>query len=209
MRPLLFMVADKNMENALRGFFERNHWYKAIECAPIDFNPSRDILVAAGQNDPGIYVRANELLGNYSRKYDHVVVMVDAAWEGSPGAEAIRSKVRGHILNAGWQPGAGLELVLQPEVDVWLWSPSPHAAAAMGWPSWSELKEALEQEKFPMDALGKPVNPKAAAEWALRKRKKPRSSTIYKQVTSRVSLGRCRDPAMLALVAAMKRWFPI
>lgn len=55
MRELLFLVADTNMEFALRGFFERERPHLSIGCGPIDFDPrpNRDILVAAGANDSG------------------------------------------------------------------------------------------------------------------------------------------------------------
>ncbi len=138
MRDLFFLVADSNMEYAIRGFFERGATHQILGCRPFEFDPGRDrdIVVAAGDNDPGLYVRANEWLKARATGYRHVVVMIDAEWEGSPGAEAIRNKLGKHIEDAGWAAADGLGLVLEPEVDIWLWSDSPHSATTMGWDSW-------------------------------------------------------------------------
>ncbi len=208
MNPLLFLVADKNMEHALLGFFERDCWWKAAGCGRIDIDPRRDIIVAAGQCDPGLYARARELLRPFRETHEHVVVMIDAAWDGSPGASSIRSAVSTHIETAGWSKDAGLALVLDPEVDCWLWSPTPHTATTLGWRTWEELKTALEDRSLLDPGRTKPAAPKEAAEWALRQKRRPRSSALYKRVASQVSLRRCEDPALQELVAALQSWFP-
>ena len=66
MRPLLFLVADKNMEYALRGFFERDRWDLSVPCERFDFDTNSDIRVATGHDDPGLYARANKLLRPFS-----------------------------------------------------------------------------------------------------------------------------------------------
>ena len=208
MRPLLFVVADKNMEYVLRGFFERNGWDRAVPCEPFEFDAARDILVAVGQNDPGLYKRANDLLRPFHGKYERVVVMIDAEWNGSPGAEEIRAEIEAHIVSAGWAAKDGLALVLEPEIDVWLWSNSPHVATAMGWKNWDELRSSLKNNGWLMEAGIKPERPKEAAEWALRQRQKPRSSTLYWKIANVVSVSRCKDPTLNALLNALRRWFP-
>ncbi len=212
MRPLLFLVADKDMEYVLRGFFARQRWYESIRCGAFEFDVDRDILVAAGNNDPGIYKRGADLLGRLAEEYRHVVVMLDARWDGSPGEEAIRQKVQQHIEAAGWPGGRGLALVLVPEVDIWLWADSPHAAKALGWGSSGELWKALTEKGMVAEGGRKPSNPKEAAEWALKHassgRRRPRSSSIYREIASKVSVARCEDPALRTLVEALRRWFP-
>jgi len=215
MRDLLFLVADSNMEFAIRGFFEREHWNRSIGCATFDFDPGKDkdIRVATGANDPGLYSRAVELLRPFSSTYRRVVVMVDEEWEGSPGAEDIQDRIKRQIHAAGWNEKDGLALVLVPEVDIWLWSPSPHVAVAMGWKSWAELREAIQKQPpqerpwFPNDQP-KPQRPKEAAEWALRQKGKARSSSVYREITSKISIGRCKDPALRTLVERLRTWFP-
>jgi hypothetical protein len=210
MRDLLFLVADTNMEYALRGFFERERPHLSIGCGPIVFDPApnRDIVVAAGDNDSGLYKRAGDWLREAASHYRHVVIMIDAEWDGSPGAEAIRRKLSEELAVAGWPEDAGLALVLEPEVDIWLWADSPHVATAMRWPSSDALRAALEREGWLEVGAIKPKRPKEAAEWALRQQRQPRSSALYRKIASRVSLNRCTDPALRQLVEALRSWFP-
>ena len=55
----------------------------------------------------------------------------------------------------------------------------------------------------------KPPDPKGAVETTLRVTRIPRSSAIYKQITSRVSIKNCVDPAFLKLQATLQEWFPV
>jgi len=207
---LLFFVADKNMEAAVAGFLERDQIHRIVGCGPFEFDSRRDIKVGAGQNDPGLYVRANELLRPLAQDYSHAVLIIDEEWEGSPGAAKIEQRLRGHLSDAGWPDENSLALVACPEADVWLWSDSPHSAEALGWRSWTELRPALERQGWLEPGQVKPQRPKEAAEWALRHgpARAPRSSALYRRVASRVSVQRCADSAFERLLGALRAWFP-
>ena len=210
MNDLLFMVADTNMREALGGFLERQAVHRIIGCRAIDFDARRDIKVAKGQNDPGLFTRANELLRPFSGTYRHAVVVVDEEWDGSPGAAAIESHLNEHLTDVGWGPPDGLSLVVKPEVDNWLWSDSPHSATALGWPSWEELRPALQSNGWLEGEASKPARPKEAAEWALRHGagNAKRSASLYRKVAASVSVRRCVDPALDVLLKALRHWFP-
>jgi len=208
MRDLLFLVADKNMQYAFRGLFSRDALGAVLGCGPIDFDWRSDIVVASGQNDPGLYTRSGELLKVYKGQYRHAVVAMDAEWNGSPGPEKIRERLHSHLTDAGWPPPAGLALVLEPEVDIWLWSDSPHTASALGWDSREQLQSALIEQRWLKAGEIKPERPKEAAAWALRHKRKPRSSNVYAEVTKRVSILRCQEPAAQELLHALQAWFP-
>ncbi len=209
MRECLFFVADKNIRFALEGFFKRDGFHHGLGCAPFDLDPARDIRVAVGQNDPGLYARANLLIQPFRPDYRRVVIILDVEWEGSPGKSAIVEKINGHIRAAGWQAENGHVIVVEPEADNWLWTDTPHTAAALGWENMNELRRWLAEEgDWPHDAP-KPPRPKETAEKALRKVRKPRSSTIYREAAGRVSLKRCQDPSVHELAEAFRRWFPM
>jgi hypothetical protein len=207
MRPLGFLVADKNMQACLLGLFSRTQWHRSMGCAPVDVLPD-DVHVAAGQSDPGLYTRGNELLRPYAGRYSHMVLMVDAEWEGSPGAAAIAARAHSHLQSAGWTADNGLALILTPEVDVWLWTKTDHTAHALGWDGWKSLDAALATEGLWPQAMAKPPRPKEAAEWALRQRRVPRSSRVYQRVAQAVGIRQCSDPAFGALRTSLQRWFP-
>lgn len=210
MNDLLFFVADKDMAEAIGGLLERDQIHSIVGCGRFGFDSRRDIKIAVGQNDPGLYVRAKELLRPFAADYAHAVVIVDEEWTGSPGADAIERALRHHLRDAGWRDGNSLGLVVRPEADVWLWSDSPHSATALGWESWGALRPALETQGFLTAGRTKPERPKEAAEWALRNggKKIPRSAALYRQVSSKASINRCEDDALARLLNALRTWFP-
>lgn len=211
MREIGFLVADKNMEACIRGLFSRSRWHQALGCRAfeVDCGPGGDIRVAAGQHDPGLFTRADALLRPFRGKYRRMVVMIDAAWEGSPGSERIRERMTAHLATAGWEKQDGLALVLEPEIEVWLWTRTDHTARALGWPSWAALSDAFAQTRWWPAGAPKPLRPKEATEWALTQRSTPRSSRIYEEVTRNVGVQRCSDPAFGQLRDALSAWFPV
>ncbi len=208
MRDLGFLVADKNMEACLHGLFGRGGWQRSLGCGPVAV-AATDIHVAAGHHDPGLYARGDALLRPFGGKYAHMVMMIDAQWDGSPGAQAIKGRIDSHLGAAGWSQGNGLALVLDPEVDVWLWTRTDHTAKALGWGRWNDLEGPLATQAWWTPDQAKPPRPKEAAEWALRQRRKPRSSLVYRRLAESVGLGRCADGAFVALRDALRRWFPL
>lgn len=63
MNDLLFLVADTHMREAVRGFLERDAVHEIIGCRRFEFDARRDIKVAKGQSDPGLYVQAHTAKG--------------------------------------------------------------------------------------------------------------------------------------------------
>ncbi len=210
MRDLLVYVADGNMAEAVGGLLDRAQAHRVLGCAHFTFDSRSDIKVAKGQNDPGVYTRADALMQPFTKEYARAVVIVDEEWEGSPGAAVIEERLRALLTAAGWPPDRALALVVSPEADVWLWSDSPHTATALGWTSWDDLKLALEQKGLLDPGRRKPSRPKEAAEWACSQGPKrvPRSAKLYRQVSGTVSVNRCEDNALTAFVNQLRAWFP-
>lgn len=209
MRDCLFLVADKNMEGMLKGFFSRDSFHRAMGCGQFDFDLRQDLLVAHGQNDPGLYTRANEFLQPYASTHRHAVVIVDAEWSGSPGKDAIMQRVSQHLRNAGWLDDRGCAVVIDPELENWVWQDSPHVCSALGSDmTFAALRAELEAKGFWQPNEVKPDRPKEAVEWALRQSRKGRSSAIYQQLAMRVTAKGCTDQAFHTLQSALLRWFP-
>ncbi|MBW8067235.1 MAG: hypothetical protein GJU73_07290 [Ferrovum sp.] len=209
MRDCLFLVADKNMEGMLKGFFSRDAFHRALDCGHFDFVPRHDLVVAHGLNDPGLYTRANELLQTFSNTHRHAVVIVDADWDGSPGKDAISSRLSAHLNSAGWTNDSGCGVVLDPELENWVWQDSPHVCSVLGYKgAFSELRTTLENQGFWQENETKPDRPKEAVEWVLRQSKIGRSSSIYQQLAMRVTTRGCTDAAFDKLRNALLQWFP-
>lgn len=208
MRDCIFLLADKNMQAAFEGFLTRPGFYQSIRCGQFDFDPRQDVRVAAGDNDPGLFTRGHELLSPFQSSHHRAIVVLDAAWGGSPGVNAIKERLSTRITSTGWQEGTFQVIVIDPELENWIWQKNNHVACGLGYANIEALMaEAVIQDAWPNDAT-KPTQPKEALEAILQRKRIPRSSAIYKKITSQVSIRRCRDGAFQELLTALQTWFP-
>jgi len=118
----------------------------------------------------------------------------------------IIDKVEDDLAHHGWRNRAKA-IVLDPELEAWVWSESPHVGGALGWEDTS-TQAILEAIDHAPPSGVKPAKPKEAMEKALRMKGIPRSSSIYGQLASSVGLSRCTDPAFLRLRGILLEWFP-
>lgn len=109
---------------------------------------------------------------------------------------------------AGWK-GNAAAIVIDPELENWVWGHSPHVATALGWTDKEQgIREWLLEEEFLAEATqAKPSRPKEAMEAVLRHVRRPRSSAIYRAIASTVSLAGCNDPSFVKFRQALHGWF--
>ena len=201
-KDLVVLVADKNTEFALKGLItKRTH---ALRIRPLTF----DIFVHV-ERDPGCLNRAHDFLRSHSRRYRHALVMFDHDGCGQEKKDrtTLEQQVEAQLAQAGWDDRAAA-VVLDPELEIWVWSDSPHVEKALGWQDRTpELRSWLVTSKLLAAGEAKPKDPKRAVEEALRIVRKPRSSTVYQDIASSVSFEGCTDAAFLKLRDTLTRWF--
>lgn len=198
-KELVALVADKAMEAVLRSLLERP---QALGIRRVDY----DVYVHP-EHDPGVRAGAHSFLRMFSRSYSRSLVILDREGCGSAAAAGeIAAEVRQRLERSGWKERCAA-VVLDPELEVWLWSPSPHVAEALGW-SHEELWSWLGERGYLAAGGPKPDSPKMAVEAALRERRIPRSSAIYRRIAERVSLRDCSDESFLHFRGMMRAWFP-
>jgi hypothetical protein len=202
MRDAIFLVADGSMEQLLRGFFGRPAFHRALGCASFAFDPSRDLIVAPGR-DPQVHRLAQELLRPYRGTHARAVVLLDAAWAGSPGPAAIHEHVSRH-LRASWTQSA--VIVLDPELEAWVWQDNPHVAMALGAPA--EFRQILAVSGHWPLGSAKPADPKAALEHLRARHRTDRSKAVFNRLAARISVKGCTDPAFHQLRDTLLDWFP-
>jgi hypothetical protein len=209
MRDCFFLVADKTMEQIIAGVAARDRFYLSLGCCPFDLDPERDVKVAVGKNDPGLYLCAAELLSPWLGEYKHAIVMLDAEWDGAPSAIDQKCEIERRLHQAGWSEDCVAAIVVEPEIDEWLWTGTIHTARALNWQSYEELETFLRSRGFLREGEQKPSRPKEAAQIAIREKRKPFSSAIHRYVAEKVSISRyCVEPGLCRLVETMRRWFP-
>ena len=206
-RDCVFLVADGNMAAAIQGFLDREQFHQSLGIAPFEFSRDLDLLVEPG-HDPGVYLRAHELLRPYERSHQHAVILLDAAWDGSPGAERISGDICGHMPGCGWATERFAVVVIDPELENWIWQDSPHVAAAVRHSETASLRDYLRGEGLWPEGASKPVRPKETLEAVLRRARRPRSSAVYREITQKVTTRGCQDAAFRRLVEALQQWFP-
>lgn len=200
MKDLVVLVADKNMQFALRGALNRPD---ALGTRPIahEFRPH------VGR-DGGVRTSGVEMLARERRRFSHALLVFDLEGSGAredQTAESLEAALDKQLA-LQWA-GSAKAIVIAPEVDLWLWGSDHVLRDALRWPLAGSIRGWLQARGFAFDAEGKPQRPKEALE-ALVVHRQPRSSALYERVTSRISLRRCTDPAFRRLRAALQGWFP-
>ena len=202
MKDLAVLVADKNTEAALGSLLARP---QALGIHPI----VADIFVHP-RRDPGCVNEAHLFLQSFVQGYRYALVVLDHEGSGREQVlPAILSDQVTHQLSQhGWLDRAQT-VVIAPELEIWVWNPSPHVAACIGWGDRQpDLRNWLAGTgRWPHDRL-KPARPKEALEAALREIRRPRSSALYGDLAERVSLRGHSEPAFVALMSTLQSWFP-
>lgn len=211
MRDCVFFVADSTMRQALLGFLTRADAFKGynLGTAPFRFDPNEDLFSSATL-DPGTYTTGEELLRPFQATHRRAVLILDAEWDGSPGAETIRTDLTARIAKTGWVADAYRVIVIDPELESWIWQRNNKVAKALKFDSVDEMVKAVEQAMIPWPAdQPKPTRPKEALKAVATKRRGIGfSSAIHKAITATVSTRDCADPAFQQLRETLQTWFP-
>jgi len=207
-RDCIFLLADLGMVAAFKGFFFRQGFYHALGTAPFHVDPQLDIICDRAGNDPGVYTRAHELLRTYQSSHRYAVIVLDNAWEGSPGVEKIRANISANMELVGWQTNRFVVIVIDPEIEAWMWQDNPHVARAFGFSLRPSLRDWLcKQALWPADSP-KPPDPKLAFEKTLKVSKAKIPSVVFKKICSGISFKYCVDDAFGLLKNTLQKWFP-
>jgi hypothetical protein len=201
-KDLIVLVADKNMEATFRGLLTRN---ESLGIRNISF----DIFVHPNK-DPGCRKESDSFLLSFSQQYAYCIVAFDREGCGSDdNREVLERSVEDKLSKVGWE-SRSITIVFEPELEVWLWSRSPHIEEALGWINQNmHLRNWLIERGQITHEGEKPNRPKETMEMILQKVKKPRSSSIYLQLAQRVSLRGHQEPAFVKFKNTMQTWFRI
>ena len=201
MMDLVCVVADKQIRAALAGLLERP---RALGIRPI----TKEILLHP-EHDPGCFLRPALILRGYRQAAEHALILLDHDWDGVPTASGADLEARiGEKLGSAGMADWAAPVVIDPELEAWVFGASPRVAEMLGWTEPTSLRETLEQRGFwKPDAL-KPADPKAALEYVLGRTGKGRSASLFRRLAQRAGTRSCRDRAFLRLRNLLRSWFP-
>lgn len=174
----------------------------------------RDLIVLAADKNIDFGLRGllgrPKALGVRSGDYRHALVVFDhqgSARDAQP-TDRLAGEVRDRLAANGWGDRAEV-VVLDPELEVWVFADSPHVEHCLGWRRGrGTLRRWLEARKLWTPGRAKPEAPREALDEVLRELRRPRSSALYRCIAERVSLAGCTDPAFRKLASTLARCFP-
>lgn len=212
MRDVVFFVADGTMEQAFLGFLTRNdkHKHYNLDTAPFDFDPAQDLIRIPG-NDPGVFNSAPEWVLGHTSKHRHAVVVFDLDHGTEYETSYLRDDLTKRIRGTGWTEDRFKVIVIEPELEAWIWQRNQKVAKSLKFASVPEMVKAVQDAKIDWpDGQDKPSRPKEALEAVATKRRGIGfSSAIHKSITSVVSATACQDAAFQELKATLQAWFPV
>jgi hypothetical protein len=201
-KDLVVLVPDRNIEFTIKGLFSRNNSF-GIRSFIYD-------IFAHPSHDSGCFGDCHSFLRPFINSYSHAMVIFDREGCGRESLltrEEIEVEVEQRLQQNGWGDRA-VVIVIDPELENWVWSDSPHVDSVLGWENQNpNLRIWLKERGWWNDADIKPSRPKEALEDALHKVRKPRSSSIYLQLAEKVSFARCSDDSFIKLRTRLQEWF--
>ncbi len=198
-KDLVLLVADKDAHFALKGVLQRP---RAIGIPPISF----DFRVHTN-HDAGVRTTGPEMLAMERQRFSHALLVLDFEGSGAGlGARTLEDELDTR-LSATWQ-NRGKAIVIEPEVDVWMWGTDNAIRDILGWPLDGSIREWLRRKGFQFQANDKPMRPKEALDAVRREANARRSSALYEEIASRISLQSCTDTAFQRLRQQLLTWFP-
>lgn len=204
---LIVLVADKDMEQTVIGLLKKR--LPALGIRALTFQ-----ILVHHEHDPGCLLRAHEMLRPYASRCRHALVMFDREGSGKEHDKSnkkgktraeLEQEVEKRLSQAGWEDRAAA-VVIDPELEIWVWSQSQHVEQQLGWHQGGLRDWLVQQELLGANEL-KPSDPKRAFLQALQKARKPRSPAIFSKLASAVSFETCTDEAFRKLRQTLIRWF--
>ena len=200
---LLVLTADKNTQFALEGLLSRP--------LALGVRPLLNVrILVHPRRDPAVLRDGHDFLRPFLHQAAYCLVVFDRVGSGAEDRtrDELEGTVQEHLDASGW-PGRSAVVVIDPELEAWVWSSSPEVDAVFGWPcEGHQLRDWLTTRGLLRRGNAKPDQPKEAVEIALRESRTSRSSALYKDLASRASFRRCTDLAFLKLRQTLASWFP-
>ena len=201
-RDLVVLVPDLDIRVTVEGLLNRpeNMGMRRIS----------SLVTPHPQRDAGCRVDAVERLRNFVRDHRYAIVVFDKHGCGNPeeSRESVRDAVERSLSRNGW-PDRCKAIVIEPELETWIWNGSKHVPQIFGWKGdYTSLRDWLEGLGLWSFEDKKPSDPKEALKAVLRKTRKRLSARLYRSLAETVAVHRCLDPAFNELKATLQRWFP-
>jgi len=199
---LIILVPGHDDREAIDGLLE-------YRCESIGISPIRHKFIVHPRRDPGCFNEAAEMLQPYIRNARYALVIFDHEGSGqeTKSRQEISRELEILLSRHGWENRIKV-IVIEPELENWIWSDSPRVDEVLGWHGHDPpLRNWLHNNGLLPNGQLKPPKPKEAFRKALRESRIHPSSALFADLAERVSLERCQDSAFNELKNVLKSWF--
>jgi hypothetical protein len=200
---LYVLAADLDQEQALKSLLANRS--ASLGIREIRFETSKHPRHDAGCRKEGV-----ELLRTLQGQAAHALLVLDHEGCGDEASSAteIEAKLDRQLATSGWGERARA-MVIEPEIEAWIWSGSPRVDTVLGWAGRTPpLRQWLERQGHVAADHAKPKRPKEAFRAALHESRVKPSAALFADLARTVSLDRCADRTFLRLREFLASWFP-
>ncbi len=200
MQDLIVLVADDNMKHAMDALLMR---HADIGIRTIDFR-----MQVHPKRDPGVLRSSQDLLRVSIRQFRYAIAILDKEGCGkeSKPPEDLERLVESSLSANGWE-GRSAAIVIDPELEQWIWAGTEAVEKALNWPHRERLSEWLTATQLLDHGAVKPRDPKPAFQKACIMADVPRSSARYAKLAGIAHFQDCRDRAFRKLLSVLRSWF--
>jgi hypothetical protein len=174
----------------------------------------RAVTFKCERRSSAVRTQGPDIAREQRREFRYVICLWDHG--GSGREQQPPSRVQGEVqarLNRNTLKGCSKALIIDPELEIWLWQDSAAIASALGVGE-DRLAEWLrdwQRKHFPTQTVETLVRqqPKEALEEVIKQSGKKRTSTLYRHITAVANLNLWSGEASFRrLCRTLRRWFP-
>ena len=211
-RDLFVVVPDLDAENTMKTLLTQRQEALGIVLDFIPAPPPQGDLLRYSGRDAGCYLDAVELLRPPQRTHNHALICFDRHGSGAVrgSSEDIECEVEENLRRSGWPESSTAAIIIDPELEVWVWADSVEVANALGWNNdMQTLREHLYKKGLWVPEQMKPREPKEAMQESVRAKRKPGGTgPLFAQLAKNVGLRSCQDRSFNKFRAILQQWFP-
>ncbi len=203
MKDLWVLVADADMEATVRTLLDRRR--PALGIREVSYTITRHL-----RRDPGCRREAVPTARSFLNDHKHALVVFDKDGSGDEAADRVRiqNAVEEDLRQNGWE-NRSKAIVIEPELEAWVWSVSVNVSKVLGWEEGTEvLRSWLQERNLWPDGATKPPDPKSAMRRAMREKNRKPNAVTFRRLAERVAFRKCEDLAFQEMRATLQAWFP-